>query len=170
MPATAPTTAPSHILGPRDGARVQIGGLGVRHLIDAARTGGSFALVEHPLAPRTLGSPVHTHTREDEYSYVLEGTVGLQIGEATIEAKAGDLVFKPRGIPHAFWNATDEPARLLEIIAPAEFASYFDEIAPLFEADGPPDLERVAGIAARYGLELDPSSVPALMERHGLAG
>ncbi len=160
------TTA--HILGPSEGAHVQLGGLGVRHMIEGARTGGSFALVEHPLAPRSLGSPIHTHTREDEYSYVLEGTVGLQIGDETVEAHAGDLVFKPRDIPHAFWNATDEPARLLEIIAPADFASYFAEIEPFVPQDGPPDLEALGAVAARYGLELQPESVPMLMERHGL--
>jgi len=164
---TTGTTA--HILGPADGRSVQIGGLGVRHMIESARTGGSFALVEHPLAPRALASPVHTHTREDEYSYVLEGRIGLQVGEETIEASPGDLVFKPRGIAHAFWNAGDEPARLLEIIAPAPFATYFDEIAPLLDPSGPPNIEALVGIAERYGLELDPDSIPVLVERHGLS-
>jgi len=164
---TTATTA--HILGPTDGRSVQIGGLGVRHMIESDRTGGSFALVEHPLAPRALASPVHTHTREDEYSYVLEGRIGLQVGEETIEACPGDLVFKPRGIAHAFWNAGDEPARLLEIIAPAPFATYFDEIAPLLDPSGPPNIEALVGIAERYGLELDPGSIPVLVERHGLS-
>ena len=161
-------TASSHILGPRDGAYVELGGLGVRHMIDAARSGGSFALVEHPLAPRSLGSPVHTHTHEDEYSYVLEGTIGVQIGDEVLEAAAGDLVFKPRGVPHAFWNASDEPARLLEIISPAGFERYFDETAQLFPPDGPPDFDGLAAAWERYGLDMDIGTAPALSERYGL--
>ena len=162
------TTATEHILGPTEGRYVQILGLGVRHMIESARTGGSFALVEHPIAPLALASPLHMHTREDEYSYVLEGTIGLQVGEEVIEAHTGDLVFKPRDVPHAFWNAADEPARVLEIIAPAQFATYFDEIAPLLDPSGPPDLAGLVPIAERYGLELDPDSIPVLVERHGL--
>src|SRR4051794_40061952 len=160
--------AATHILGPNDGAYIEIGGLGIRTMIEAARTGGSFSMVEHPLAAQSLGSPIHTHTREDEYSYIVEGTVGVQIGDETLEAHVGDLVFKPRGIPHAFWNATDEPARLIELIAPAGFEAYFAEIAPLFPEDAPPDLAGLDAAAKRYGLEMDPDSVPGLMERYGL--
>jgi quercetin dioxygenase-like cupin family protein len=162
------TSTTAHVLGPAEGSYVQIGGLGVRHMIEADRTGGSFSMVEHPLAPRSLGSPIHTHTHEDEYSYIVEGTIGVQIGDETLEAHAGDLVFKPRGIPHAFWNATDEPARLIELIAPAGFEAYFDEIAALFPEDAPPDLAALPAVAERYGLELQPESIPVLMERHGV--
>jgi mannose-6-phosphate isomerase-like protein (cupin superfamily) len=156
------------VLGPTEGDSVRLGGLGVRHMIDAARSGGSFALVEHPLAARSLGSPVHTHSREDEYTYVLEGTIGVQIGDEVIEASTGDLVFKPRDIPHAFWNATDEPARLLELISPAGFERYFDEVAALFPPDGPPDTDGLAAAFERYGLDMRPETVGPLMERYGL--
>ena len=104
--------------------------LGVRFMIEGATTGGAFSLVEHPLPPRALGAPVHTHRNEDEYSYVLEGRIGVQLGDEVLEAGPGDLVFKPRGIAHAFWNAGDEPARLLEMISPAGFENYFRDLAP----------------------------------------
>jgi mannose-6-phosphate isomerase-like protein (cupin superfamily) len=157
----------THVLGPDEGPFVDLAGLGVRFLIDAARSGGGFSLVEHPIAPRTLGSPVHTHSREDEYSFVLEGRVGVQLGDDVLEAGPGDLVFKPRGVPHAFWNATDEPARFLEIIAPAGFERYFAEAEALF-APGGPDMEAFAALSERYGLDMDFESVPVLAERHGL--
>jgi uncharacterized cupin superfamily protein len=136
-------------------------------MIDGAATGGRFSLVEHPMPPRSLGSPVHTHRHEDEYSYILEGRVGVQIGDDVLVAGPGDLVFKPRGIPHAFWNAGDEPARLLEIISRAGFENYFREMAPLL---GSPqrDEAAVAAVAARYGLDIDFSTIPLLAERHGL--
>src|SRR3954468_1170091 len=101
--------------------------MGVRFMVAPGR-GGGFSMVEQPTPPRALAAPLHTHTHEDEYSYVLEGEVGVQIGDEVAVAKAGDLVFKPRGIQHAFWNAGDTPARVLEIVSPAPFANYFKEI------------------------------------------
>ena len=155
-------------MGPDDGDFVDLAGVGVRFLIDAARSGGGFSCVEHPIAPRTLGSPIHTHTREDEYSFVLEGRIGLQLGDEVLEAHAGDLVFKPRGEPHAFWNATDQPARFLEIISPAGFEQYFAEAASMFPKDGEPDMEEFARLCERYGLEMDFDSLPRLAEEYGL--
>ena len=156
-----------HLLAHGEGETVNLYALGVRFMIDGAATGGRFSLVEHPMPPRSLGSPVHTHRHEDEYSYVLEGRVGVQIGDDVLVAGPGDLVFKPRGIPHAFWNAGDEPARLLEIISRAGFENYFREMAPLL---GSPqrDEAAVAAVAARYGLDMDFSTIPLLAERHGL--
>ncbi len=161
-------TAASHVLGPADGDAVRLISVGVRFMVDGARTGGAFALVEHPLPPRVLGAPLHVHRREDEYSYVLEGRIGLQLGDDVVFAGPGDLVFKPRGVPHAFWNAGDAPARLLEIISPAGLENYFRELAPLL-AEPEPDQPAIVALAAGYGIELDPASIPALVERHGLA-
>ena len=64
----------------------------------ATATGGRASFVVHPLAPRALGSPVHTHSREDEWSYVLDGQVGLEVGGRVLLAGPGDLVLKPRGV------------------------------------------------------------------------
>jgi quercetin dioxygenase-like cupin family protein len=156
-----------HTLGPDEGQIVHLLALGVRFMIDGDATGGAFSLVEHPLPPRALGSPVHTHRNEDEYSYVLEGRVGVQLGEEVIEAGPGDLVFKPRGVAHAFWNAGDEPARLLEIISPAGFENYFRELAPLLAATDR-DEAAVGDVVSRYDLDIDFDSIPALAERHDL--
>jgi quercetin dioxygenase-like cupin family protein len=155
------------IVGPQDGGFVDLGGLGIRFMVDGEETGGQFAVVEHPLEPRALAAPMHRHKNEDEYSYVLEGRMGAQLGDDVVFANPGDLVFKPRGQWHTFWNAGDEPARLLELISPPGFEHYFREIGELL-ADGPPDPEKRAAISAKYELEVDPGSVPELIERHGL--
>ena len=149
------------------GETVQLGGLGVRFLIEGEATGGRFSLVEHPLAPRALGAPLHTHAHEDEYSYVLEGRVGVQLGDEVLEAGPGALILKPRGQRHAFWNAGDEPARLLEIISPGGFENYFREAAQLIGPE--PDGQALGELLARYELDMDLASIPALMARHGLA-
>ena len=157
-------------LAPGEGKMVWLQGLGVRFLVEGDQTGGRFALVEHPLQPRALGAPLHTHQNEDEISYVVEGEVGVQVGDRTQVAGPGALTFKPRGVPHAFWNAGDASARVLEVISPAGFERYFEEAAALFASDGPPDPQRAAAIFARYGLSLDLDSIPALMRAHGLTG
>ena len=153
------------MVGPEDGRALDLDGLGVRFLVDGGQTARHFALVEHPLAARTLGAAVHTHTREDEYSFVLEGRVGLQIGDHEIEAGPGDLVLKPRGVPHAFWNATDAPARLLEIISPAGFERFFDELGALMAHA---DEDAVEALLQRYGIAMDFESGRVLAARHGL--
>ena len=135
--------------------------LGTRYLVE----GEDFALVEHTLPPRALGSPLHRHASEDEYSYVLEGRLGAQLGDEVVEAGPGELVRKPRGQEHAFWNAGEKPLRFLEIISPGRFAQYFRELAPVLAAG---DHEGVEEIAARYELEIDFSTIATLAARHGL--
>jgi quercetin dioxygenase-like cupin family protein len=161
------TAAVGRLLAPDQGEVVQLLALGVRFLIDGEGTGGAFSLVEHPLPPRALGSPLHTHRNEDEYSFVLEGRFGVQLGNEVVEAGPGDLVFKPRGVAHAFWNAGDEPARLLELISPAGFEDYFRELAPLLAAPER-DEASIGEVVARHQLDIDFTTVPILAERHNL--
>ena len=161
-----PTTV-RRVLGPEEGEAVNLLALGVRFMIDGDATGGMFSMVEHPLPPRALGSPLHSHRNEDEYSYILEGRVGVQLGEEVLVAGPGDLVFKPRGEMHAFWNAGDEPARLLEIISPAGFENYFRELAPLLAAPER-DQAAIGEVVARYELDIDFETIPVPAEKHGL--
>jgi quercetin dioxygenase-like cupin family protein len=159
--------ATGHRLGPDQGEAVHLLALGVRFMIDGEATGGAFSLVEHPLPPRALGAPLHTHHREDEYSFVLEGRFGVQLGEEVLEIEPGDLLFKPRGVAHAFWNAGDEPARLLELISPAGFENYFRELAPLLAAPER-DQAAIGEVVAHHQLDIDFSTVPTLAEQHQL--
>ncbi|MDP9257259.1 MAG: cupin domain-containing protein [Actinomycetota bacterium] len=160
-------TIATRVVGPRDGKAGFLGSIGVRFMVDGAESGGGFSLVEHPMSARALAAPLHRHLREDEYSYVLEGHVGALLGDDVVIGAPGDLIFKPRNQWHTFWNAGDEPARLLEIISPAGFERFFDELVDLGGvAQSEP---RVLGeLCARYELEMDPGSVPGLLERFGL--
>ena len=139
------------LVAPGTGEAVALGGVGVIFKLSGEETGGAFSIVEHPIEPGTLVPP-HTHSREDELSYVLEGEVGVKIGDLVMLATPGSYVFKPRGIPHTFWNAGPGPARLLEIITPAGFEAYFREMALLFPSGGLPDFGEVAKLASRYDL------------------
>ena len=160
-----PTTA--RVLGPGDGKAGFLGSIGVRFMIDGAESGGGFSLVEHPMAPRALAAPLHRHNREDEYSYVLEGRVGALLGDEVVVGGPGDLIFKPRNQWHTFWNAGDEPARILEIIAPAGFERFFDELVDL-QGVAEADPQVLMELCAQYELDMNPDSVPGLVERFGL--
>jgi mannose-6-phosphate isomerase-like protein (cupin superfamily) len=163
------STPEGFLVRAQDGPFVSVGGgFGVRYLLEEAQTDGAFALVEHPIGPRHLAAPRHTHRNEDEYTYVTEGEVGVEVAGEALVVRAGELVLKPRGIPHAVWNASDAPARMLEIIAPAAFASYFTELASLVPADGPPDMAALGALWARYELDMDLGSVAELCERHAV--
>ena len=155
------------IVGPNDGAYVDLTSIGCRFMVGGDESGGGFSLVEHPMQPRALAAPLHKHSREDEYSYVLEGRMGAVLGEDVVHAEVGDLVFKPRDQWHTFWNAGDEPARILEIISPAGFERYFAEVAELVK-DGHPDQRLMSELLGRYGFEVDPTSIPQLVQEHGL--
>ena len=160
-------TTAAKLVGPRDGKAGFLGTIGVRFMIDGAETGERFSLVEHPMSARALAAPLHRHTREDEYSYVLEGRVGALLGDEVLVGSPGDLIFKPRNQWHTFWNAGDEPARILEIISPAGFERFFEELVDLGGITrAEPDT--LADLCARHELEMDPDSVPALLERFDL--
>ena len=155
------------VVGPTDGKAGFLGSIGVRFMLDGELSDGGFSLVEHPMSARALAAPLHRHTREDEYSYVLEGRMGALLGDDVLEASPGDLVLKPRGEWHTFWNAGEEPCRILEVIAPAGFERFFAELVDLGGV-AKADPTVLGEICERYGLEIDPSSVPGLIERFGL--
>lgn len=139
------------------------GGLGVQWKIDGPDTEKRFSVIHHPIAPRALAAPLHYHHNEDEYSYVLEGTLGALLGYDVVTAGPGTWVYKPRRQWHTFWNAGDTPCQIIEVISPAGFENYFREVAAVWG-----DVEAFARINARYSLEMDFDSVPELCERFGL--
>ena len=155
------------IVAPDNGREGFLGSIGVRFMVDGPEAAERFSLVEHPMSPRALAAPLHLHTREDEYSFVLEGRMGALLGDDVVEAGPGDLVFKPRNQWHTFWNAGDEPARILEIIAPSGFERFFDELVGLGGAVNA-DPRALAELCERYGLEMQPDTIPGLIERFGL--
>jgi len=163
-----PQTGQAKVVGRADGKAGFLGSIGVRFMLDGPEAEERFSLVEHPMSPRALAAPLHRHTREDEYSFVIEGKVGALLGEQVLIGEPGDLIFKPRNQWHTFWNAGDEPARILEIISPAGFERYFEELVDLGGVtQASPEL--LGELCARYGLDMDPDSIPGLLERFELS-
>jgi mannose-6-phosphate isomerase-like protein (cupin superfamily) len=136
-----------------------------RYLIDSPDSGGRLALVEHTLAPGVLAAPLHRHAREDEYSFVLEGRLGVMQDDDEVVATVGELVFKPRGHWHTFWNAGAEPLRLLEIISPGGLEQLFRRLGEPGEEYDP---QTLPALAAEYGCDVDFERTMPLIQRHGL--
>src|SRR3954462_2812858 len=155
------------IVGRAAGKPAAPGSIGARMMAWTEETGGGFSLVEHPMPPRRLAAPMHKHSREDEYSFVIEGRMGALLGDDLVYAGPGDLAFKPRDQWHTFWNAGDEPCRILEIISPGGFEHFFGELGALIQQPEF-DPEQFGALGARYGLEFAPESVPRLCAEHGL--
>ncbi len=158
---------PARVLGPKDGRAGFLGSIGVRFMIDGAEAGDRFSLVEHPMSAHALAAPMHRHAREDEYSYVLEGSIGALLGESVVIGKPGDLIFKPRNQWHTFWNAGDKPARILEIISPAGFENFFRELVDMGGV-AKAEPQALGELCGRYELEMDPGSIPDLIKRFGV--
>lgn len=144
--------------------------MGARLVMDGGDADRRFGLIEHPIVPRGLAAPMHRHSREDEYSFILEGRWGFQLGDEVVYGEPGDLVYKPRGVWHSFWNASDGPARLLEIISPSGFEHYFDELSTLLEQHGMERMDLFEELNGRYGLEMDFASMEDLIHTHDLVG
>jgi mannose-6-phosphate isomerase-like protein (cupin superfamily) len=151
-------------VSPGEGLVAHLGGCDARFLVWGEESGGGFSLVEHPIPPRSLCAPLHRHRGTDEYSFVLDGRMGALLGDEVIYAEPGDLGFKPRDQWHTFWNAGDEPCRILEIISPGGFEHFFRELDEMVK-EGRFDPE---GLGERYGIEFDLESVPRICEEHGL--
>src|SRR5215470_4454099 len=161
------TTTGVTVISPTEGDEGFLGSIGVRWLIDGPDASERFSLVEHPMSPRALAAPLHMHTREDEYTFVLEGRMGALLGDEVVEAGPGDLVHKPRDQWHTFWNAGDEPCRILELISPAGFEQFFVELDGLGGALKA-DPDELVQLNTRYGLEMRLDSVPELIQRFGV--
>lgn len=118
--------------------------------------------MEHLLAPHSIAAPVHRHTREDEFSVILEGTVWFQADGEEYVAEPGDFVFKPRGEWHTFWNASAAPARMLELISPGGLEEAFKII------DTATDEVDLGPLIDQYRCEADLDATKPIIERYGL--
>ena len=156
-----------YLVEPGGGMVVLEGTVGVITKVPGTATNGVIAIVEHPVAPRTLVPP-HVHEDHDEWSYILEGRIGVRVGDDEFFAETGSYVLKPRHLPHTFWNPDDRPARILEIITPSGLEEMFATFGEL-GARGELTPQAMGETAARYGSTISMDWVPDLMERFGLS-
>ena len=160
--STAPT---AKVVPPGEGRCVLLFAVRFDYKVTSADSGGALAALEVTIPPGTLVKP-HNHSREDEYTVVLDGTVGARVGDRVVEAGTGASMVKPRGIPHAMWNAGPEPARVLEVLSPGGLEDYFEELAPALVAKVP--AAEYDALAHRYGLTIQNDWIEELERAYGV--
>jgi mannose-6-phosphate isomerase-like protein (cupin superfamily) len=114
----------------------------------AERTGGAFTIIEE-VSP--LDTPLHVHKNEDELWYVLEGEHVIQVGDDEFHVGPGEIVFGPRGVPHAQRRVAPRSGRFLVFVSPAGFEGFFRELAEA-ERAGASMPEAYARVSATYGV------------------
>ena len=134
----------------------------------ATETDGKMSMLQVTIPPKTLVKP-HLHSREDEFTLVLAGTVGVRLGATTTEdVPTGSWLVKPRGVRHAMWNVADEPARILEVVLPGGLEGYFEAIEPVLRNHGPDWTKQYYALAEAHGLEILDDWSDELKARYGI--
>ena len=156
-----------YLIAPGSGASLELHDLRVVHKVDGEQVGGALSIVEHVIQPKVLVKP-HRHAREDEISIVLSGSIWARVGGYEFEAPAGSYLVKPRNVPHAIWNLGPEPSKVAEIVSPAGFERYFDEIEPVLRGRGPEFDAQFYAIAERYGITPEDDWSNELQKKYGI--
>lgn len=121
----------------------------------AEATNGAFGLIEHWEIPPGFASPYHTHHREDESFYILQGEVAFVIDGNWQRVGPGTFVFGPRKVAHGFKAVGDRPVDMLLQATPGGFERFVMELAqPPGGPTVPPDLAKLFETAARYGIDI----------------
>jgi quercetin dioxygenase-like cupin family protein len=125
----------------------------VRILVPAERTGNAVAMLEH-VAPRGMATPLHVQPNEDEAFFIVDGRISLFVDGERSEAGAGEVVWIPRGVPHAF-RVDSEQARIIALSVPGNHERFFRLAGDPVDAETQaPDFGRMAAAAAEAGFEL----------------
>jgi quercetin dioxygenase-like cupin family protein len=153
------------MVAPDEGKTVMLFGVRFSYKIVSTDCGGTLAAMEVEIPARTLVKP-HNHAREDEFSLIVSGTVGARVGDRVLEAGPGAYLVKPRGTPHAMWNAASVPAKVLEIVSPGGLEGYFEKLAPILAKRGtPPEYYQ---LAEDYGIAIQDDWIEDLERTYGV--
>jgi quercetin dioxygenase-like cupin family protein len=130
---------------------IHVGQLRIRYLVDGSHDAG-LGVFELTVPPGSNVPPPHSHTHNEEIVYVLEGTLRYSVGADTRDLTPGQTMRTPRGAVHGFSNPFDKVARALITLSPDIGARYFEEVATVVNAGGPPDKAALVAVMSRYGL------------------
>jgi quercetin dioxygenase-like cupin family protein len=121
-------------------------------------TNGQYCMVEL-YATKEGSPPWHTHAREDEGFYIIEGVLTLYVGEVIHKMKAGDFVLAQKGIPHKYTVDSKGYARLMMICSPAGFEELVratgkpvTQMKPLYPVKDDIDYLAITAVAAEHGI------------------
>lgn len=144
---------------PAEGRTIAVVGDLYRFLATGDETDGKYAMFE-AIVPPGGGPPPHTHSREEESFYILEGEITFTVGDERFVAAAGTFANMPIGSLHSFKNNSDTTARMIISVAPAGLEQMFLEVGqPIKLGETPPpptkaEIEKLMAVAPNYGVEI----------------
>ena len=141
---------------PQEQPVVKIGELEIRYLVDGTLTGAGSGMFELTVGPGARVPPAHSHSRNEEMVYVLEGMLRYRVDDEIRDLTPGERMYTPRGSVHAFSNPHNRPARALIILTPDIGVQYFRDVADVVGRPGGPEPAKMAEVMTRYGLVLAP--------------
>jgi len=151
--------------------------MNMRRLVKSSETNYQYCCVEFVMGPNRMGPAPHIHTHLDEISFVLEGAMGVLVGDTEYIIQAGGFSLRPHGLVHSLWNASDKPLRFFEMYCNQNFDEYLDElfngIVPdmikyNLPASDPGIAKRSADLHAEFGVTLFPERRQAIIDKYGL--
>ncbi len=147
---------PAFVLQPQEGRTSRpLDVLGVPTLVKIAGSDvENRAAMFHLTVPTMAGPPLHRPHREDEWMYILEGEITIQIDAEQTLAGPGTMAFAARGTVHTFQNFQKTPARMLVVVTPAGLDNFFLDVAGANQGLAAPDFARTEQIMNSYGLDL----------------
>ncbi len=160
------STRTAGVIAPGTGPLI---GMGARSMVPAAAFDGRLFVFDGMVAPGQF-IPPHTHSREDEVTFVVSGALKFDVGGVVAEAVAGAFVLKPRGVYHSFWNHTDAPTRVLEMHTPGMLEPYYTRLSAIFASTTLSVDERreaVTAIQTEFGIVSHPERIAGLVAEHG---
>ncbi len=132
---------------------IHVGQIGIKFLLEAADTNGSVAMFEFTVPVGAKMPQPHSHKHYDETIYGVEGVITFTVEGKTVDIGPGESCFVPRGAVHGFNNLKQTEAKALAVITPALLGpEFFKEAAAIVNAGGPPDVEKLKAVMAKYGL------------------
>ena len=134
-----------------ESSAIKVGQLEINYLIDGAESGG-MGVFELTIPSESNVPPPHSHSKNDECVYVLEGILRYSVDAVTRDLRAGECMFSPKGSVHHFSNPSRETTRVLAILSPDVGAQYFRDVGAVINAGGPPDRARLLAVMSSYGL------------------
>lgn len=154
-------------------------GVDIRVWVRSASTNGQFSNVETAVAPKKMGPAPHVHKDLDELMYVLEGTASVIVDGKVDTIPAGGFHFRPRGLEHTFWNASDKPLRFLDMYFNQNFEDFLEELFHQIFRDmaknhltpnDPTIAKRLLDLDKRFGVTTFPEKRQAIIDKYGLKG
>ncbi len=124
----------------------KLGGISPNDIkVSSKDTNGQLTIFEY-IGKEKGGPGLHIHPKQDEIFFVQEGKYKFQVDKEIHYLAAGDTIFLPRNIPHAFAQLTDEGKMLFFFQPSGKMEDFFRALGNL---TGPP----TPAIAAKLGAD-----------------